>query len=67
MCREIAQRHRGGERDADDEHDAERPEQVAEAASERRREQSHGRAGAKHEPQLLGRQAPRADKSREEG
>ena len=28
---------------------------------------AHGRAGAKHEPQLLGRHPPRADKGREEG
>ncbi len=57
MRREIAQGHRGGQRDADHEHDTERLGQVADAAGERRREQSHGRAGAEHEPELLGRQA----------
>jgi hypothetical protein len=52
--REIAQSHRGGKRGADHEHDAEPLEHVAGAPGERRREQSHGHAGAKHEPELLG-------------
>ncbi|HET8563373.1 MAG TPA: hypothetical protein VFM35_05825, partial [Candidatus Binatia bacterium] len=38
MSREIAQRDGGGKRGADDEHDAERLDQVADAACERRRE-----------------------------
>ena len=51
--REIAQGRRGGQRGADHEHDAEPLEHVAGAPGERRREQSHDRAGAKHEPELL--------------
>jgi hypothetical protein len=64
MSRQIAQRDRGGKRGADGEHDAERLDQVTNAACERCREQSHGRACAKHESKLLGRQPPRAEKGR---
>ena len=43
---EIAQRHRGGEYHADNEYDAERMGQVADATCKRRTEQPHGRASA---------------------
>ena len=66
MRRQIAERHRSGKRDADDEHDAQRLDQVADAAGERRREQSHGRARAEREPELLGRQPAGAQKGRQE-
>src|SRR5262245_53621461 len=59
MAHEIAQRHRGGEYDADNEYDAERMGQVADATCKRRTEQSHGRASAEHEAKLLGQQPPR--------
>src|SRR5258705_3609437 len=64
MRREIAERHRGGKRGADDEDAAERLDQVADAARKRRSEESHARAAAAHEPELLGRQPARAQKTR---
>jgi hypothetical protein len=52
---QITERGQPRKSDADDEHVAERLDQIADAPSERRREQSHSRAGAEHEPELLGR------------
>jgi hypothetical protein len=49
MSHEITQGNRGGKRDADDEHNPERLDQVADPACQRRRQQSHGGAGAKQD------------------
>jgi hypothetical protein len=64
MRREIAQGHHGGQRGEYDEHDTECLYQIADTPREWRREQPDSRAGAKHEPKLLGRQPTRAQKGR---
>jgi hypothetical protein len=54
---QIAERHRSCERDAPHEDHAQRLQQVADAAGERRRDQANGRARSEHDAKLLGRHA----------